>query len=371
MLEYKEQIKSIYDFIKRSEVEQKNPFAYEVFLITSVDETALTPRTSGIMNFNEDIDNAVEKAKQVNGGVRVDVYTGKAHNSRSLNNYIINVSGEVNYKKDALEERKIKSFIKDEIIVSQQNGMGNIGEVNSLIGMLSGNSGNENLNSLLGLVGTITQNNQQLDKLNFEKRFDDFKNETKLTGLQEKHDLLKAESISLQIEKDSLSSQVDKLLADKTDLENRLEGYAPNELMKRTAIGVISNIGSRLLGNSSKTAQLIGLTPQELKGALGIADDEDYTEQLPTADVEIQPLQEVPQTPEEKKKAEIVKNISDALEPLNLTDITKMANVLGLCLENPQYVNSTIKFLIKQIQAGNNSNNTQVAKEELSPIQNL
>ncbi|MCK5022816.1 MAG: hypothetical protein KAS04_01450, partial [Candidatus Aenigmarchaeota archaeon] len=93
MLDYREQIQSIYDFLKRSEAEQKYPYAYEIFLLTGIEETALTSRTSGSSKFNQDIENGVEKAKQAHSMLRVDVFGGKSPNARSLNSYTINVSG--------------------------------------------------------------------------------------------------------------------------------------------------------------------------------------------------------------------------------------------------------------------------------------
>ncbi|WP_291861571.1 hypothetical protein, partial [Marinilabilia sp.] len=81
MLDYREQISSIYNFLKRSEAEQKYPYAYEIVLLTGIEETALTSRTSGSSKFNQDIENGVEKAKQAHGMLRVDVYGGKSPNA--------------------------------------------------------------------------------------------------------------------------------------------------------------------------------------------------------------------------------------------------------------------------------------------------
>jgi hypothetical protein len=112
MLDYREQISSIYNFLKRSEAEQKYPYAYEIFILTGIDETALTSRTSGSGKFNQDIENAVDKAKQSHGMLRVDVYGGKSPNARKLNTYTVNVSGLLNPPKPSLKKKKSRVLSK-------------------------------------------------------------------------------------------------------------------------------------------------------------------------------------------------------------------------------------------------------------------
>ena len=161
MLDYREQIASIYEFIKRSEEQQKYPYAYEIYLLTGFDDTALTSRTSGTATFNQDIENAVEKAKLAHGMVRVDIFGGKSPNARSLNSYTINVSGLLVPQKQPLEKDEIQSLIDEKIsqMPQPQNGLG---DLSSLLGMVTGTGdGSQGIEGLFGLFNTISGNNSK------------------------------------------------------------------------------------------------------------------------------------------------------------------------------------------------------------------
>ena len=288
-LDYREQITTIYEFLKRSEDEHKYPYAYEIYLTTGIEETALTSRTSGTTKFNQDIESAIEKAKQAHGMLRVDMFGGKSPNARSLNSYTINVSGLLTPEKQPLEKGEIQSMIKEEISQMPQpkNGME---DLNNLLGMVTGKTdGDKGMAGLFGLFNTISGSNKEIDRISYQKQLDDFRFETRFNMLQEKYEKLRSENAELRVEKERFNNENRDLKTEKTDLENRLSGYAPNELMKRVAVGVISGIGGRLLSNSPKTAELLGLSPEELKGALGIVDNEetDETGTIPETNVEI------------------------------------------------------------------------------------
>ena len=354
MLDYREQIQSIYDFLKRSEDEQKYPYAYEIYLTTGIEETALTSRTSGTAKFNQDIESAIEKAKQVHGMVRVDVFGGKSPNARSLNNYTINVSGLLSPEKKPIEKAEIQTIVQEEVEKHQtQSNTNELGQLDTLLGLFSGENPQvkSKLDGLFGVFNALSGNNKEIDRIAYQKQLDDFKFETRYNMLHEKHEKLRSENAELRVEKERFSNENKELKTEKTDLENRLSGYTPNELMKRVAVGVISGIGGRLLSNSPKTAELLGLTPQELKGALGIVDENDSEETniIPETNVEISEIDN-PQTPEEKKKAAIIKNLSDALATWELQDVAKIANIVGLCLDRAELINKTLVFLNQSIQ---------------------
>lgn len=82
---------------------------------------------------------------------------------------------------------------------------------------------------------------------------DDFRFETRYNMLKEKYEKLRLENAELRVEKERFGNENNELKIEKTDFENRLSGYAPNELMKRAVVGVISGFGGRLLSNSPKT----------------------------------------------------------------------------------------------------------------------
>jgi len=368
MLDYREQISSIYNFLKRSEAEQKYPYAYEIVLLTGIEETALTSRTSGSSKFNQDIENAVEKAKQAHGMLRVDVYGGKSPNARKLNTYTVNVSGLLNPPKPTLEKEEIQSLIKAEInqIPKPQNGLG---DLNSLMGMFTGNSeGLQGIEGLFGLFNTISGNNKELDRINYQKQLDDFKFESRFSTLQERYEQLRSENAELRVEKERFLNENKELKTEKTELENRLAGYAPNELMKRVAIGAVATLGGRLLSNSPKTAELLGLSPQELKGALGIVDESMNDTSLPQTNVEISEIG-APLTPEDKKKAEIIKNLSDALATWDLPEVAKIANIVGLCLDQAEFINKTLAFLSQSVK-GNTEDQTETVELESDEADN-
>jgi len=350
MIDYRDQIQSIYDFIERSEEEQTYPYAYEIFLLTGSDEMALTSRTSGTSMFDSDMGKAVDKAKQIHGVLKVVVFGGKSPNAKKLNTYKLNVSGNVEPKPEKVDTVAIRGIIKEEVQNLPQTNEVGFGEVNNLLGMLSGEEGNSKLSGMLGIIGTITSNNKELDRLNYQKQIDDFKYESKYTNLQDKYERLRTENAELRVEKDHAKKENVELKFEVGDLSKRLESYTPNELMKRTAIGVISNIGSKILGNSPKTAELFGLTPNELQGALGLLNNtSNQVEEV--SDVEIEQVGNIAQTPEEKNKFSIIKNLSDALETMELQQVAKIVNMVGLSIDKPEFIDRTLQFLNQLINS--------------------
>ena len=353
MLDYREQIQSIHEFIQRSEDEQKYPYAYEIYLVTGSKETALTSRTAGTEKFNSDIERAIEKAKQAHGTLRVDVFGGKSHNAKHLNDYTINVSGLMNPPKEPLEKAEIAAIVQEEVEKRQiQSNNDGLGEINGLLGLLTGDNeqAKGKVESLFGLFNALSGNNKEVERISYQKQLDDFKYETRYTSLEERYERLRNENAELRAEKDRYQSENKELKTEKTDLENRLAGYAPNEVMKRVATGALVGIGSRLLTNSPKTAELLGLTADELKGALGMLDDEPQeSTQIPETNVEITDMGSS-NTPEDKKKAEIIKNLSDALRTWELPDVAKIANIVGLCLDRAELINRTLAFLNQAMQ---------------------
>jgi len=347
MIDYRDQIQSIYDFLSRSEEEQTNPYAYEIFLLTGSETIALTSRTSGTAMFDSDMEKGVAKAKQMHGVLKVEVFGGKSRNAKKINTYKINVNGNSEPKPEPVNEVVLRGMIKEEMQhYPQVNNKteASLGEVNDLIGMLSGNSDNPQLNGMLGIIGTITNSNKELDRLNYQKQIDDFKYESKFNNLQDKYERLRTETAELRVEKDHAKKENVELKYEVNDLSKRLEAYTPNELMKRTAIGVISNIGSKILGNSPKTAELFGLTPHELQGALGLVNNS--SNQLEDiSDVEIEQVGNVAQTPEEKNKYSIIKNLSDALQTMELQQVAKIVNMVGLSIDKPEFIDKTLQFL--------------------------
>ncbi len=368
MLDYREQIQSIYEFIKRSEDEQKYPYAYEIYLVTGIDETALTSRTSGTEKFNRDIESAIEKAKQAHGTLRVDVFGGKSPNARSLNSYTINVSKLLNPPNEPIERAEIQTIVQEQMRQQQELGNANgLGELNTLLGLFSGENeqAKSKLEGLFGVFNALSGNNKEVERISYQKQLDDFKFETRYNTLEEKYERLRTENAELRAEKDRYYNENRDLKGEKTDLENRLAGYAPNELMKRVATGALVGIGSRLLTNSPKTAELLGLTAEELKGALGMVDeDSEESANLPETNVEITDMGAA-NTPEDKKKAEIIKNLSEALMTWGLQDVAKIANIIGLCLDKAELINKTLLFLHQTIKETTEPSNTGLDNEDL------
>jgi len=362
MLDYREQIQSIFEFIKRSEVEQKYPYAYEIYLVTGIDETALTSRTAGTEMFNSDMEKAIEKAKQAHATLRVNVFGGKSHNAKHLNDYTINVSGLLNPPKEPLERGDIQTIIKEEMQQHQiQNNNDGLGEINGLLGLITGENeqAKGKVESLFGLFNALSGNNKEVERINYQKQLDDFKYETRYTNLEERYERLRNENAELKAEKERYYGENKELKIEKTDLESRLAGYAPNEVMKRVATGALVGIGSRILTNSPKTAELLGLSAEELKGALGMVDDDsEETSGIPDTDVEVTDMGAA-KSPEDQKKAEIIKNLSDALITWELKEVAKIANIVGLCLDRAELINKTLAFLNQTLQGAQETDNEE------------
>ncbi len=367
MLDYREQIQSIFEFIQRSEVEQKYPYAYEIYLVTGIDETALTSRTAKTEKFNSDIEKAIEKAKQAHGTLRVDVYGGKSQNAKHLNDYKINISGLLNPPKEPMERAELQTIIQEEMKQHQiQSNNDGLGEIDGLLGLITGENeqAKGKVESLFGLFNALSVNNKEVERISYQKQLDDFKFETRYTNLEERHERLRTENAELRAEKDRYHNENKELKGEKTDLESRLAGYAPNEVMKRVATGTLVGIGSRLLTNSPKTAELLGLSADELKGALGMADDEPQeTAQISDTNVEITDMGTA-NSPEDKKKAEIIKNLSNALMTWELQDVAKIANIVGLCLDKAELINKTLSFLNQAIQGAQEPEQEDIELEQ-------
>jgi hypothetical protein len=354
-MDYREQITTIYNFIKRSEEEQQYPYAYEISLTTGIDETALTSRTSGSDKFNQDIESAVEKAKQAHGMLRVDVFGGKSYNAKKLKTYTVNVSGFLTPQKQPLEKIEIQTIVQEEVEKHKtQNNTNGLGQLDTLLGLFSGENPQikSKLDGLFGVFNALSGNGKEIDRISYQKQLDDFKFETRYNMLQEKYEKLRNENAELRVEKEQFGNENKELKKEKSDIEQRLAGYAPNELMKRVAIGAVANLGGRILTNSPKTAELLGLSAQELKGALGIVDEDESeeTNTIPDTNVEITEVGS-PQSPEEKKKTLIIKSLSDALMKKGLQDVAKITNIIGLCLDKSELINKTLAFL-NQITQG-------------------
>ena len=113
------------------------------------------------------------------------------------------------------------------------------------------------------------------------------------------------------------------------------------------------------MGNSPKTAELFGLTPQELQGALGLVEDTPNQAEG-TSNVEIEEVGKT-QTPEEKNKSSIIKNLSNALQSLELQTVAKVVNIVGLSIDKPEFIDKTLQFLNELI---NNTIETENIKQQ-------
>ena len=82
---------------------------------------------------------------------------------------------------------------------------------------------------------------------------------------------------------------------------------------------------------------------------------------IPETNVEISEVGS-PQTPEEKQKATIIKNLSEALSTWELKDVAKIANIVGLCLDKAELINKTLLFLNQSMQ-GVQEESTELEQE--------
>ncbi len=94
-----------------------------------------------------------------------------------------------------------------------------------------------------------------------------------------------------------------------------------------------------------------------------VDDGSEESTQIPETNVEITDMGSTGSS-EDKKKAEIIKNLSDALRTWELQEVAKIANIVGLCLDKAELINKTLMFLNQAVNSISEPAGTELENEE-------
>lgn len=328
----REQISTIRKYIQRS-IAQGKPYAYEVTLVTANNRTELVSRIQGLDNFSDDISQALGTAQSSGGDLEVKVYRSMSHNARLANTYTI-VCGNNESTEDL---RSVVREMLGEMIPKPQAQppVNNLGSLDMLISSMTNSDGAGGKEGIAGLIGLATQAATEKNNLAIEKSQNEltlFKKDSKYALLNEKHSILSMKYKRLLNNYRANKEEKETLKKEIIDLEERLKGYAPNEMMKRVGIGVLGQIGTKMLA-SPKIAEALNLSPEQLKGALGLVDEEDASpvSQMESAPVSITAVDEM-LSPEEQQKKEMMDNITATLKGFDLASVGKIYHVFSIAL---------------------------------------
>lgn len=364
----KEQFIPIKSYIERSEKEGQSVFCYEVTMLSKAGErTEIISRTRGTSSFDGDMDESMQLAQAANAELEITVYGGMSNNASVKNRHHISINTPIVH-----EEQKpdLRSIIREEMQAARGTQIDpttqGIGSLNLLVDAMSGKADtNEGIAGLFGIASSLAENQSKAQIAELHKKFDLHKQATKYEALEEKYNILKEKYDTLSLSSNANLEELKSKKEELKQLEDRLASYAPNELMKRVGIGVLSNIGGRILGNSPKAADAMGLTPDELKGALGLLEESTETPQavIDSPAVTMAAVEE-PLSPEEQEKKQYLDHIHQLIS-LNPNDvIAEIYGMLQIILSGPDEFN-LIRQMINNVKRKSEEKASQVIQEQI------
>jgi hypothetical protein len=353
----KERQSNMQDAIYKNLQENKN-YAYEIRIEDKSGHILIVPRTNNIEAFNENMEAAKDIARQEGKNIKVNIYRGMSPKAGKLEEYPI-LLGEDNKSSTPNQsqiELVIENAIKKYQIGNNMGGLGSLESINMLFGAMSGadsdsESKGNNLNGLAGLLGVVNNSRYENTLMQFEKKLNDYKQETQISSLQKQLQDITSERDTLKQQNHELEKTNGIYKTEVSELENRLAGYSNTELLKRVATGVLSGIGSKILGNSPKTAELMGLTKDELQAALGFVEEDEALmghSTIPQTDVEIEEVP-IPKTEEQKQIFQAINNTANALKQSDTKFAYYMINIVGNCMENKELTKSMVHHLNQEV----------------------
>ncbi len=356
----KEKHSNIQDAIYRN-LQENETYAYEILVENKTDYILIVPRTNNTEAFNENMKSSIDIASQNGGTIKVVIYRGKSPKAGLVAEYKIVLDDNSKAENTVSSQSQIEQAVENAMQkyqLSNNNGlMGNIENINLLLGALTGNdTDNENkgnsLNGLAGLLGAVNNSRYENTFMKFEKKISDYKQETQITSLQKELKKTTSERDALKKINQELEKQNYSYKSEISDLENRLEGYTSTELLKRMATGVISGIGSKILGNSPKAAELLGLTKDELQAALGFVEENDGlagNNSNTDANVEIEEIP-TPKNDQQKKVFQAIDDIAKALKKGDTNFAFYMINIIANCLDSKELTKSIMLHMNHEIE---------------------
>ncbi|BDD02467.1 hypothetical protein [Persicobacter psychrovividus] len=328
-------IDSIISFLERSEQTEKQPFAYEIQLVSPTHSELVVGKCADHSLFRKDVKLGLDRLHSNPSSIlKVMIFSGKSANAKLINEYKLELP-------EQKEAANLRSIIQEELRQHQPQPTpsNNFEQLGSLLGMMTGNQPNADdpNSSLLGFLGffnTMSAKQEEISRINHKNELSEIVLNNKYEHLTEKYENLKRQYDQVEKEKDRLGGIVEGLDKEKIDLENRLASYAPNEVMQRVATGVLTNVGAKLLTNSPKAASLLGLSDQELKAAFGIGDSvAEAMEQVP---IKAEPTDQ---------QSQIIASIQEALQALELDRLIKITQIIGAVIDRPEQMEIILNLL--------------------------
>ncbi len=352
-------------------LQENQNYAYEIRVEDNSGNILIVPRTNNIEAFNENMESAKDIASQEGKKIKVDIYRGKSPKAGKIEEYTFSLDeGNKKSTTDSSEiEKAVDMAMKKYQTGNNIGGLGSIESINLLFGALTGNdSENENngnaFNGIAGLLGAVNNSRYEKTLMQLENKFNDYKQESEISLLKKQLKDVTSERDTFKQQNQELEKENNNYKIEVSDLETRLAGYSNTELLKRVATGVLSGIGSKILGNSEKAAELMGLTKNELQAALGfIEEDEALLEDktTPKTDVEIEEVP-IPQTEHQKHVFQNIDNTANALKQSDYKFAYYMINIIGNCMESKVLTKSMIQHLNHEINRL--GLNKEIGKEE-------
>ncbi|MCU4174392.1 hypothetical protein [Carboxylicivirga sp. N1Y90] len=356
----KEKHSNLQDAIYRN-LQENATYAYEILVEDNSGHILIVPRTNNIEAFNENMKSAKDIVKQDGGNIKVDIYRGKSPKAGLVTRYNIDLDDNSKTEKPVTNQSQIEQAV-DMAIKKYQfsrniGGLGSIENLNMLFGALTGNDAdNENngntLNGLAGLLGAVNNSRYENTLMQFEKKLSDYKQETELSTLKKQLHKITTERDSLKNQNQELEKANSAYKTEVSELETRLAGYSNTELLKRVATGVLSGIGSKILGNSPKAAELMGLSKDELQAALGFVEEDEELQghsSITQHDVDVEEMP-VPKTEQQKQIFNAINDTAKALKQSDIQFAIYMITIIGNCMESKELTKSMVQHLEKEKQ---------------------
>nr|WP_319398796.1 hypothetical protein [uncultured Carboxylicivirga sp.] len=367
----KEKQSNMQDAIYKNLQENKN-YAYEIRVESNSGHILIVPRTNNIEAFTDNIESAKDIARQEGKNIKVCIYRGMSPKAGKVEEYPITLGeNKTNSASNQSQiEQAIESALQKHKMAGNNSFMGNLDGISQLFGALTGietdkeNTSNT-FNGLAGLLGAVSNARHENTMMIFEKKFNDYKQETEIGSLKKQLQEITSERDALKQQNQRLDTENNNYKTEVSDLETRLAGYSNTEIIKRVATGVLSGIGSKLLAGSPKAAELLGLTKHELQSALGFIEEEASNSQshTPEANVQVEELHP-PQTEQQKQLFKAIDDTANALKQGDINFAYYMITIIGNCMDSQELTESIVHHLEEEKQRMNMENEMQNTSEE-------
>ncbi len=356
----KEKQSNLQDAIYRN-LQENATYAYEILVEDNSGLILIVPRTNNIEAFNENMKSAKDIVNQDGGNIKVDIYRGKSPKAGLVTRYNIDLEENRNAEKPvsnlAQIEQAVDMAIKKYQLNNNIGGLGSIENFNLLFGALTGNDADKenngnSLSGLAGLLGAVNNSRYENSLMQFEKKFSDYKQETELNSLKKQLLDITSERDTLKKQNQELEKANSEYRTEVSELETRLAGYSNTELLKRVATGVLSGIGSKILGNNPKAAELMGLSKDELQAALGFVEEDEELHghsSIIQHDVDVEEMP-IPKTEQQKQIFNAINDTAKALKQSDIQFAIYMITIIGNCMESKELTKSMVQHLEKEKQ---------------------